>query len=79
MSIEVCIHGVEIKGMCPQCYRSADPGSYARIVYNSDQRRAAWIRNNVASLVDCTIDDWPHIAVDRAEWLADVLAYKGYL
>lgn len=90
MSREVCKHGVEINRNetsswfpCNDCvaesqFNAAFPGVKQKEVERKE-RRAEWIRNNVAQLVCFNIDDPMSVAVDDAEYLADVLEKRGYL
>jgi len=77
MSREVCKHGVEIQqfDVRGQVYRGTICVECANDTERKE-RRAEWIRNNVASMRDA----WDMInAVDRAEHMADLLIKRGYL
>ena len=76
----VCAHGVPISyGRCYQCeeelrlaqFKAAFPGEDQR-----NERRAKWIRENVASFRD----GWDlEAAIDRAEGMYERLIKRGYL
>ena len=57
-------------------FKAAFPGVGETAAFQQKERRAEWIRNNVASMRD----GWDLVsAIDRAEYMADLLIRRGYL